>query len=391
MFRITVIDTFSYNNFHTVFNASMLSIYSSIYDEINYYGQLSNYENIKKIITQDTFSKINFNRTTGIEKNGKYQLLAKYLYSAFTSLRSLYVNRNNGVVIFHNNNFILLYAFIFLAKRIKKVKIVIFCHGELGILTDLSNNGKLVRIERYILRKCLIQKYIPDNLNFIVLGDSILNEIQKQLPEKNKACFFSLDHPYLFTECCFHDMQCNSSFSVVKLGVIGLTNKSKGLNEFIELAKYIQQNRLPIQLIHIGEIIYDISILESLGVKVVKRINGELDRDSYIRNIKEVDYTLFLYPKESYKLTASGAIFEAINQNKPIISLNNSFFEYIFDKTDSIGYLYSDLETLKNKLIELIDLPKSEYYKMVDNMEQAKKLFSPMKIGEQFERIISTI
>ena len=37
--------------------------------------------------------------------------------------------------------------------------------------------------------------------------------------------------------------------------------------------------------------------------------------------ISKLDYVIFLYPEGSYKYTASGALFDAINQEKQILAL----------------------------------------------------------------------
>ena len=62
--------------------------------------------------------------------------------------------------------------------------------------------------------------------------------------------------------------------------------------------------------------------------------------------IDQLDFILFFYNSETYRLTASGTIFDAISRKKPIIALRNDYFEYIFNKFGSIGYLVDSIEEM---------------------------------------------
>ena len=63
-------------------------------------------------------------------------------------------------------------------------------------------------------------------------------------------------------------------------------------------------------------------------------------------NFTEMDCYLFLYDVDSYKYTASGAILEAIWNEKPIFALNNYYFRYMFDKYGKLGYLANTVDEL---------------------------------------------
>ena len=88
----------------------------------------------------------------------------------------------------------------------------------------------------------------------------------------------------------------------------------------------------------------------------------------------QIDYALFTYKLNSYKYTASGALIDAINFEKPIIALSNDYVKSYFDIYGNIGYLCNSYEELKNKIITITkNFPKEEYEIQVKNIQNIKK------------------
>ena len=73
---------------------------------------------------------------------------------------------------------------------------------------------------------------------------------------------------------------------------------------------------------------------------------GMCSRESFDKHVSELDYILFFYPVDSYRLTASGAIYDAIMQEIPIISIKNEYFTYLFDKYGRFGYLFDNVDNI---------------------------------------------
>lgn len=71
-----------------------------------------------------------------------------------------------------------------------------------------------------------------------------------------------------------------------------------------------------------------------------------LSRAELAARIGRLDYALFLYPPEEYELTASGSILEAINYEKPILSLRNDYFGYLFEKFGAFGVLFNSVDEM---------------------------------------------
>ena len=106
-----------------------------------------------------------------------------------------------------------------------------------------------------------------------------------------------------------------------------------------------------------------------------KHVSNSMVSD-YERNklLVQIDYALFTYKLNSYKYTASGALIDAINFEKPIIALSNDYVKSYFDIYGNIGYLCNSYEELKNKIITITkNFPKEEYEIQVKNIQNIKK------------------
>jgi len=101
---------------------------------------------------------------------------------------------------------------------------------------------------------------------------------------------------------------------------------------------------------------------------------NRLTREQIEEEIKKVDYLLYYYPEDSYTLSMSGALVDAINYLKPIIFLKNECISY-YNNLYEIGIECKDLEDLLQKISSQKQL-KMNYPILVENIEKLKNKFS---------------
>ncbi len=91
---------------------------------------------------------------------------------------------------------------------------------------------------------------------------------------------------------------------------------------------------------------------------------GKISRKEMDTMNQPVHYQLILYPEDSYQLSASGSIFEAICCSKPIIHLNNPCINYYNSDRLPIGYCERDLKSIAQRMIDIIqnNLHQTEQY-----------------------------
>ncbi|BCR04672.1 hypothetical protein DESUT3_17410 [Desulfuromonas versatilis] len=87
-----------------------------------------------------------------------------------------------------------------------------------------------------------------------------------------------------------------------------------------------------------------------------------LSRAEFCTRAKAIDYALFFLDPAEYELRASGTLFDAFAFLKPIIAIENPFFDYYFRKMGDIGYLCKDYEEMKSVVQELVNKPATDRY-----------------------------
>lgn len=124
-------------------------------------------------------------------------------------------------------------------------------------------------------------------------------------------------------------------------------------------------NNLEEILIHLQEINinkpYEIRLIGNMPFRHLNYRNvlgpskpGQMPRKEMDSMNEPVHYQLILYPEDSYQLSASGSIFEAISYSKPIIHLSNPCVNHYNSEHLPIGYCESDLESIAQRMIDII-------------------------------------
>ena len=346
MKRIKYIDTICTNSMHIIFNATLLAICKNISPDIIFYAQKENQTKILEALKENTIP-INSIKKKCIflfEGNTKYKHIFNFFISFFYNICFIFFSSKNDILIFNYNNLLSIRIINFINKICKR-KIIIFCHGEMEFLKKnmreyaLFNKLLLLLGKNFFLNKRIS---IERNIIFFVLGDSILFNLKRILPNNIYGSFHSIDHPYFFRKRSFVG---EKKSDLIKIGTIGIFSKQKGADDFCSICEAVNNPNVKFSIT--GKIFYDIKKLMSLQVDLPKD-NGSsmLARKELEERADKLDFILFLYPNSSYELIASGAVLDAINIKKPILALKNNYFNYLFDKFGAFGYLAESVQEL---------------------------------------------
>ncbi|MGL6100290.1 MAG: hypothetical protein ACRCZ9_06975 [Fusobacteriaceae bacterium] len=369
---IKIIESIRKNSEHLVFNSQFLKILNDFEDyELNFYCRKSHYKQIKKIFD---FSRVNYIKLLGNENNGKIKNLLGYLLSFVYDIFLLIGSKKEDILIYTSINPISLYFLRMINSKLNK-KIFLICHGELEKLINSNNSNVLQKIYLKVFNL-----KINDNIEYIILGESIYKNLVKINEIQNKNYIY-MDHPYIYNleKAKFKE----EDRKIVKLGTVGVATKEKGSHLIFELAEKLQtkikNNELEFHII--GKIEFPIT-----NTKLVKYSKNKemLSKSDFDKKIQNLDYILYFYPTDSYKLIASGAFFDALAHRKPIIALKNDFFEYYFNKYGEIGYLVNDIEELEMILKDNLNL-EYKYDIFLKNIEKMVIELSNEKISNQIK------
>lgn len=356
--RIKCIDTFSTSTHHEQFNASLLLILTLIYDNITYYVDKSSYKRIDDLLENGLLNNVKKKYVFVVHGNSRMILLLRYLCSAFLNIWLLLTSSKGDVLIYNFNNLFSLHLLFGLNYFLKR-KILVFCHSEMELLvSDPSKGGRLHKVLSLLVRSFFLKsnrRMQEGYFYFAVLGESIKKNLAFLLSSKIMEMFITVDHGYIFNKKCFPIS--NSNILPISLGTVGAFNLIKGATSMVEFASMLKkQNVNNVSLSITGRISYDVQILKENGIDIPKNEGrAALSFQEFNKRIESLDYILFFYPTDSYRLTASGAIMDAINHKKNIIAIHNEYFAYLFDKYGAFGYLVKDLNEMVGVIKHLVN------------------------------------
>ena len=380
--NILYLDTFNFGASHEMFNAALLSMCSQVGNDVICKCSESNYNSISKVISINDFENIKYKKVFVFPGQSKISILLRYYISVFYTILYLVTSPKGYFVVIPYNN-------VFALKSINRLnsifnrRIIIFCHNEMeALVSDVNVKGIL---SKFLYSRCINfflanNVHLNKNLYFSVLGDKILHNLKSIIDDIKIKNFVSIDHPYIFN----NQFDCLKTLpnKIIKIGTIGTLCQPKGGDFLLELAEKIPMEiKTKIKIYHIGRILYPIETINAAGINTLTN-GGFLSREDYDRNISELDYILFFYDNRNYKVTASGAIMDAISHGIPIISLGNDYFEYIFEKFGSFGFL----KTSVDEIVKLLSCIIEDNIVASFQVNTIRKNLSPEAIAFQFSK-----
>ena len=356
---IIVCDIWAKKLAHYEFNKNILRIINNIFKkEIYYFGDK---EQSNIMLTELNFSLINLKKINIVEGN-RMKVLLNNIFNLY-KIRKL---KGNKIIILSSAPIILFLAKLFFNSEIE---IYFFLHG-LDIL-EQEKKGMYKYLKFFLKFKNKKFKH-----KYIVLGENIKENLNVLFPNM-KEQILSVDHPYSF-EKKYEYKKINEMLS---LGTIGITSHEKGLDNIFE---FLEKNNEKHSFKHIGKSSSEIS---EKFKKYFPYKDNLLEKEKFEEEILSLDYILILYPKDSYKLTASGIYFDCIKYNKPLLGLKNEYFEYMFKKYGKIGKLFESIDEIIEYLAQEKEILILEHDNFYRNMENIKKVLNK-KIERELEKIV---
>ena len=381
--KAVIIDMYSHGSYHEVINQAYLMMVSDIYEEVTYIADKSSCENLRSLLTKCNFdySNIRF-----VEKNVSHikckspglTYLIKLIKVSILSF--IYYNRcDKDEGVFYNNNLFFAITLISLFSK-KRKNIYILCHNEMELIDKKSCFSSVTKILSMYFRFVFCQMGLNKIFHFILLSSDMVNYFNSFISYKNHTRIYWIDHSYIRPENNI-DAKYQIVDSRIKIGIPGAITPLRGLKEL----KYLLAN-LKNQNICIYALSTCSEMIESDHFVELNRESGLLPFDQYNTYVKSMDVMLLLYNTESYKLTASGAILEAIWNEKPIIALNNSYFDYLFKRYGNMGILCDNVKDICEAINDFKTNPL-----FTKNLINAKTELHPKVVQNQLLKIINHV
>jgi hypothetical protein len=345
---IVLADLYMTGQAHVPLNTSLITIFSKVYrnEPLAYFGDDAHISTIARRLRLPSMSM------HGLPIIPHPGLLhhARIPFDIINLFRlSRVVNRNPVPAIVILSVFPITRWFLLMLKKrlFGNRQLIVFYHDELEFL---FRENQLVWPWR---QAYWVAKFLDGRdagiLN-VALGDSIAENLKRERPTARQR-IVSLLHPYDFSTDA--DPSEPSRINGVKrFGIPGICNVEKNAQSIFEVASHLQRAHPEAEFVMVGR---------ADGMK--KYDNGLVDfeestkliaSDEYERKMKGLDYALYFYPPHSYRLTASGALMDAIKYNKPVIALKNDFFKDVFGRAGDIGYLCEDLREMEDTIAAIL-------------------------------------
>lgn len=387
METLVYIDTHSHHTMHEQFNASLLAMCAQVCERVEYRSGRSSRQRVYKLLDHDTDCRRKIHWKHIRVWGGGFSRTAnimRLLFSAFQNVRTVVCASSKQTLVFNYNNLFSLFAVNWLCRILKR-RVVIFCHGEMEMILESNGSGGFfVRIQRRLAKRFFLSPRRRSRLHFAVMGDSILGHIRAAVAPGLADRFVSVDHSYIFGSA----RPKTRPGSPLEIGTVGVLTHAKGYDTLCAIAKRLKTAE-GIRLSVTGRIFADAAQLESLGVDLPENKGARpLEDEEFAERIDRLDYILFLYPPDSYRMIASGAVMDAVEKARPILSLRNDYFTYLFSKYGAFGLLAEDTE----ELIGMIErIGRGELECPTVDFDALRSKMSPVSLSAGLRSALDTI
>ena len=381
--KAVIIDMYSHGSYHEVINQAYLMMISDIYEEVTYIADKSSCENLKSLLDKCCVRK---NNIIFKEKHvKKYKIknrgiayLVKLLSASYLNYK-YYNKASDDVDVFYNNN--LFFAILFISIFSKKDKNIFdLCHNEMELIDKRSVSSVVSSILSKYLRFIFCKVKLNKIFHFILLSPDMVDYFRTFISKHNYKRIFWIDHSYIRPENKI-DVKYRITDNRIKIGIPGAITSSRGLNTLKYLLANLKNRNICIYALSTCS-----EVIEADNFVVLNKGRGLLPFEQYNAYVQSMDVMLLLYDTDSYKLTASGAVLEAIWNEKPIIALNNSYFNYLFRKYGDMGILCDNM----TGVYDAINNFKISHL-FIKNLSIAKNELHPKVVQSQLLKIINYV
>ena len=371
---IVVYEPFSTKLNHVPVNVEFLSIIAEKFNnkKIVFYGEKQHLEKVKEKVNYDNIDYRPVTIVEPVEGQIKAVLNERKNVKKLTSLKEDPIEL---LVILNSHPHTMLFV-----KRYtpKQIPIIFIVHGN---IEEIKRKKRIYQLG-YWIRPAFRYKRSRKNVKYIVLGESIRKHFLEYI-DYIREDLVSVPHPYTFTKANHENTKTDNR---ITLGMIGSFSPEKRSTLIFDLEERIRERNIG----NIGFLIVgsgDSNVSErKTSIPFVGDGIHKLSDEEYNRGIAQLDYILFFWPRDSYQLTASGALCDAIVHEKPIISIRNDYLDWVFSETGSLGFLCDDLEEMEEIIVSIANGERQgETEQFKNNFEKAREFFSREHVAKIME------
>jgi len=381
--KARVIDAYSCGSYHEVVNQGYLMMISQLYGEVTYIAEKKSINNLKSLLDACC---VDYSNVTFVEKTFRFpkfkraglNYLLKLIIVSFFNYY-YYIKSSKDEDVFYNNNLFFALALISNLSFWKKNCVYVMCHNEMEMIDRKKRNTGVMKIWGYFLKRMFSNSVINKKIKLLLLSPKMVDYLKKFISTENFEQIDWVDHCYIRPQNRIVAGEKNHKTSL-KIGVPGAITETRGLHQLKKILKIIDKSNVKLQATS-----FVAGIQDSVNFECLNKKGGLLPFPEYNAFIQQMDVLVLFYEVGSYKLTASGAILEAIWNLKPVFALKNDYFEYLFDRFGKIGRLFDCEDELADALM---NLRRNELDDFRLALQHAKDSLHPNYVKLQLQNIL---
>jgi hypothetical protein len=260
----------------------------------------------------------------------------------------------------------------------KRTSVQIILHGASGV-AEKRYRRPLRRLQDMRTALTVLGN---SGIQYLVLEESIRKAVLDSLPFLSGKIEV-LEHPISPNE---GTTQIDDLNKPIRFGFLGLADHAKGFPVFQELAKHISAKYgHQVEFHAIGHLPKNENLVSGLEALSTKPANTLMSREQYVNAVKRLHFIVLPHQAQSYNLTASGVLLDAITWGKPVIARKIPIFETLFERYGEIGYLFDNDEELKTSVETILTAADEPRYRnQIVNLRRLQKARAPASLAAAY-------
>ncbi len=333
---------------HAIFNASLINKFILEGSDVTFFATADQIKSVDKHVNNSRSISASYEPISKVPKNSFFSSIFFFL--------SFFKDKDGPVYFFSSVNTFHLVSLTILNYFFNKT-IFIIPHAVLETsYLDKSLKSRILFFKRLPFWLYLFSK--NSNNKLILLSKSIALNFDALKGYGSR--YFIIDYPNIYKNEFFLRRKPEH---IVKIALIGVCDEMKGGDWLINEVNSMNTDRFKFYLL--GE--------NKLSLKtgsVIEPCNSFIPEEEYKELISDMDYFIYPFPQNRYRLRASGTLFDAISLRKPIITSRNSFIVSFLTDNDVDFILFDRQEGLSALLSKLNQVSDEQYYSFQNTLNK---------------------
>jgi hypothetical protein len=270
---------------------------------------------------------------------------------------------------------------LFRMNALLRHRIVFICHGELEGLKNIRSN---ILSQSFWTARLL--RNIDKNSYVLLMDERVYRNACRCLKIKNMKQCILFQHPFIFGGTVQKGSRAKKQIRIGFPGVASMQKRSHCLYDVAaRLEKLITSKKLSLEFA--GKVNRDVRNLSN-GLVAMKDSDALLSDKEYVHALSSLDVFVLFYGDDDYSLTTSGAVFDILVFEKPVIALDCALMREFFATYGTLGVLCRDALHMA-KVIQSVVSGSLDLERFRKAIRAAKKEWTVQRYSKAFYTSLS--